>query len=745
VTNSGPSAQIVEGPAPVAPGEPVMLQVLDNGSAVGTFLAADVQSITIDAGPGSNLVTVVTPPNPCFVTDSTGTAALVMGDSADPTARTMTVTGTTVSSLAGLISYAPDPGFGVSSLTIMGGSGSNIIDVQSTSVPTAIHSQGNDTVVVSDNGSAQGIQANLSIDNTGGCTALAVDDSADATPRTVTLTSSTITGLAPAAIAYGPGVCSLTVTGGSGGNIFAVKGTAALSGGTTLNAGAGGDAVNIGSPTNTLDPIQGAVSVNGYVIAGQGSNTTLNVHDDGNPVSENYTVSPTTIQRSIIVAGVYNFNIATITYNEIGHAAVYVGSAQTGVNEGAPDFNTLDVVGTMAGTVTDLYGNNNGGQTAFSAYPYVFTYAGPILGPVHFHGSSIGLDTLYYVDYFNPTAQTYTMSAGQMIDNGFAPVTYDGRLYAVGLETSVVGGSNVNVLSTAGPPAVGIAAQVLVNARDTVTVGSQAPNLGGNLAGLAGSGILSIQSIYPTSPASVILDDSTDTQMGKQVTFSTVSSVWEVNGLAPLVIELTMAAGSNVQVLGGSPAAGQNGGNTYDIESVPVGVSLALKAGTGADTVNVGSAANTLDPIEGPVTVNGQGANTTLNVHDDGTTNSQDYSVYADSIHRFDVTTLAPNMAAIGYSGIGHLALYQGSAQAVINFGAIRNSLVVYSSAKGTTTTFTAGPARTSTRSGRTMPTRELLRITGAFRATSMSTAIISSIASPTTITSIPRASRPIP
>src|SRR5262249_26619035 len=158
------------------------------------------------------------PPSPCFVTDTTGLAALVVDDSADTTARSVTVTGTTVTGLAGAISYVPDPDFGVSSLTFEAGSGGTTIDVQSTAVSTFIHSQGNDTVVVSDNGSVQGIQADVSIDNAGGCTALTVDDSADTTARTATLTASTLTGLAPAAIAYGTGVCSLSVTGGSGGN-----------------------------------------------------------------------------------------------------------------------------------------------------------------------------------------------------------------------------------------------------------------------------------------------------------------------------------------------------------------------------------------------------------------------------------------------------------------------------------------------------------------------------------------------
>jgi hypothetical protein len=467
---------------------------------------------------------------------------------------------------------------------------------------------------------------------------LTVDDSLDMTGRTIGLTASNIvqsviTGLSSSEIEFNPyNLTALTIKGGGGGNTFYLQPSAAGttltveagSGGdtvnlqgaaastattvnvrataagttTTINANAGSDTINVGSdpvnlPLSRLDPIQGAVTVNG-----QGGNTTLNVHDDGNPVSENYTVSPTTIQRSIIVAGVYNFNIATITYNTVGHVAVYVGSARMGVNEGALNYNTLDVVGTLPGTVTDVFGNNNGGQTAFSVAPYIsaptssYNPNNQILGRVQVHGSSIGLDTLTYYDYLDQTAQSYTMTAGQMVDNGFAPVTYDGLFYGVGLVTSVVGKSTVSVRSTA---AIGFGTQVQTNPGDVVIVGTQVPNRGGTLAGLAPSGRLEIQTTdgNPRIAATVILDDSADTQTGKQVTFNTDSYGWGVSGLAPQGIYIFLGTGSSVQVLGGSPAAGQTGGNTYAIQSVPAGVSLTLTGGTGTDTLHGPDTANT--------------------------------------------------------------------------------------------------------------------------------------------------------
>jgi hypothetical protein len=513
----------------------------------------------------------------------------------------------------------------------------------------------------------------------GGTTSLALNDQNRPFVAVYTLTSTSFDdGISGRQLTY-DGIQTLTVnvvTPWS--NTLAIQNTLASTA-VIVNEGTGSDAVNVGDASNTVGGIQGAITVNG-----KGANTTLNVHDDGNPVSENYTVAPTSIQRSIIVAGVYNFNIAPINYYSIGHVAVYVGTAQTGLNQGAV-YNTLDVVGTAAGTVTDLYGNNSGGQTAFAAYPYVFTYAGPILGAIHFHGSSIGLDTLSYVDYFDPTAQTYTMTAGQMVASGFAPVTYDGRFYGVGLETAVVGGSKVNVLSTAPAAAIGIGTVVDANAGDVVTVGSQAPNLGGSLAGLAASGILSIHTLYPSSAASVILDDSADTQTGKQVTFQTdVSSVWEVDGLAPQVIELTLSTGSKVQVVGGSPAAGQTGSNTYNVQTTPAGTTLTLDAGSGGDTVKVGDANNTLGGIQGALDVIGKG-NTTLSFNDLGGTpgtapnQAYNYSLAQNSFSRTGTATVT-------FSGLTTVNLQAANAA-----GSGYNVLGVASTAPGTTYNVYAG------------------------------------------------------
>jgi hypothetical protein len=453
----------------------------------------------------------------------------------------------------------------------------------------------------------------------------------------------------------------------------------------TVNAGSGNDTINAGSGADRLGALQGALMING-----QGGNTTLNVNDQGTPVAQTYEVYHSSIHR--LSANTTTDNIAPIGYSQVGNVFLNMGLAQTGTNSGRVQ-NVVDVFSTAAGTITTV--NGGPGNNGFWVAPYdggALDDGTGILGDVHLNGGTKNpLNYFYYFDYLNPAPQTYTLTAGQMVDTGFRPVTYDGNIGTVGLYTSRQGNNKVNVLST-------IAGWTTVNAEasDTITAGSQAPGLGGTLAGLASGGDLLIQQINNTQKATVILDDSGDTQMGKQVTFNRDSYDWGISGLAPQRIYLDLGTGSNIQVLGGSPAAGQTGGNTYDIQSTPAGTSLTVKAGRGTDTVNVGgAAAQTLDPILGSVTVNGQGANTTLNYDDRNSTptNYYWYEVSPTTLVRMQVTytsggsTNGPLEDSVTYSGIGTLSVNAHNVSAAAG----SSYYAVYGTAQGTTTNLDAG------------------------------------------------------
>src|SRR5262249_12730443 len=108
------------------------------------------------------------------------------------------------------------------------GTGPDITNVETTTNPLTINGQGgNDNVILGNPAggptrSVQGIAATVTITNVGGAgnqTALTVDDSADTTPRTATISSpmpnsTTIHGLAPVDITAS-NLSMLTVDGGT--------------------------------------------------------------------------------------------------------------------------------------------------------------------------------------------------------------------------------------------------------------------------------------------------------------------------------------------------------------------------------------------------------------------------------------------------------------------------------------------------------------------------------------------------
>jgi hypothetical protein len=274
------------------------------------------------------------------VSASDGVAYLTVDDSQDTTGHTATLTD---HSLIGPgpapIQWSPAPpgGSGVSTVNIFASSGGNTFTVDiAAQLANGIFldcGSGNDTVTVAasqgnvtldgENGNdtvsvtAPTVLGSLTVQNSLGQTALTVDDSADTAARTATLTSSTLTGLAPGTISYAGGqVSSLTVDGGGHGNAFNVQGTPTGTA-VTINAGAGNDTVNVGNASNLLDGIQGALTVNG-----QAGTDTLNLLDQGQSTGQSYTLGATAVTRG---------GIAPISYNDIEALVLKAGSGNDSV------------------------------------------------------------------------------------------------------------------------------------------------------------------------------------------------------------------------------------------------------------------------------------------------------------------------------------------------------------------------------------------------------------------------------
>src|SRR5262249_38937681 len=164
-----------------------------------------------------------------------------------------------------------------------------------------------------------------------------------------------------------------------------------------------------------------------------------------------------------------------------------------------------------------------------------------------------------------------------------------------------------------------------------VTVGSKAPLLGGTLATIKAPLLAISGAGHGTA---LVLDDSGDVA-------STNATIAEglVTGLGPQPIRYTDppdTPASSVKIFGSSH------GNTFNVQSTPEDVPVTLYTGMGNDTVTVQGPAGTLDPIEGPLTVHGQGGLDTLHILDQGSTSAQAYTL-----------TSTPSISSLTRSGPG--------------------------------------------------------------------------------------------
>ncbi len=187
--------------------------------------------------------------------------------------------------------------------------GHDTINVQATAIPTTIgylHGVGSDTYNVASDAPANAgllsaITSPLTVNSGAGTNTLNVSDASGLAPDTVVVTSSTITGFAPATINYTQavgGTLGLVLTGPNAvtGSSFTVTSTLGAGNPVTLNGGfSGGTAFNIGSTAaannGQLNSITAAITVNG----GLGFGNTLEVNDHGSIGAFNYDVTPTAV------------------------------------------------------------------------------------------------------------------------------------------------------------------------------------------------------------------------------------------------------------------------------------------------------------------------------------------------------------------------------------------------------------------------------------------------------------------
>ncbi len=453
------------------------------------------------------------------------------------------------------------------------------------------HGNGN-RVNVGDAGTASGIFGDLYVQAAAGPNTVNVDDSADSLAEPVTIDRHTDGGLlyTDVSIASGTidvadgGTASLNVSGGayfeSDSNEYTVNATTpntavtltttdgsrgnevdilGNSGNLTVNTRGTSDVVNVGGATDTLDSIQGPVTVNRAA-----GSVTLNVNDQGENAAEVYEIEPGVIQRGPLVFGQPYSPTQTIDYAGVANVVVNGGTA----------YGLYGVGGSPAGTSLTV----NGG-TAFNEWIIADTADNldDIQGPLTLHSAS-GEDLLEDYDYLNAAPHTYTVTGQTVSRDGIQPIAASGFGDIV-VFTPAVGGSTINVTSTSAQTASTV---VVCESGDTLIVG--APVVGGLHTLQTIAGLLSIESVANSTPT-VILDDSGDTGgagPSRTVTFSQdpVYGDMVINGLAPAQINLPLGAGANVSVKGDA------GNDIFAVDALPQGWDLALGGEGGTNTLD---------------------------------------------------------------------------------------------------------------------------------------------------------------
>jgi hypothetical protein len=495
--------------------------------------------------------------------------------------------------------------------TVSTGAGNDTVTIDGTTGPLWVEGTGGADTVYIGTGDLHNIRSSVTVTNTGGFSAVSVDDHADKdSPRTVLLynngaangISTVIDGFPTGGdiVLRGSELSSLSIRAGKLGNIFRIHDTptSATPGGlmTTIQTGLGKDMVTVDGTTGALDlnteagnddvfvgnasvglnRIQGAVS-----ISGGGGKDTLTFNDQSTTTRENYTLSADQLSRIEATGSVAD--MAPITF--AGFQAITLNVSSGG--------SATSVVGSAAGSTVTVNGNP-GSEDQFA----VDASLNALLGPVIFHGQSADADFGQYFDLGNAAPHTYTLTAGSVGREDQAPVLFDG-LFAMIVYAPMVGGSTVNVNSEA----AGAAYEIVAANGDHVTIGSLAPNLGGTLAN-----ILDQVKVVSTAndAVSLVVDDSgnADTTAPKHITFDK-DSEGNINmiGLAQSGISWLLPSASSVTVRGGAAneifsmnsvvaatpltIVGGTGSNTLDYSAYTTDVSVNLQTGTATDLAGI--------------------------------------------------------------------------------------------------------------------------------------------------------------
>jgi len=577
----------------------VAVEVVPRG---GITIEGHSANTTVNVGWNNSLILIE---GPLTITNPPSFTHVNINDSADTGNHSnVTLTATSLTGLTDPSSGTPPINFGaddLADLTINGGSGTNIYNIvttQNSGVPfgnltTLNTGSGADTVNVQGASGAglritsqafmtnvnlgintlSGIHSPVTIVN-GSLFNVTVNDSADNVSHSnIQLANSSLTGLAPAPINFVNNGNRLTINGGGGTNAytftasqpsFSVGGTTVNTGagtdtvyvqsapGTdplTVNAGSGSNLVQIGSPANSLDTDQNAMTIHG---SGSPLQVVLNDHGNANPATWS-------------IAGGYVGRTGT------GGAGAFLSGVTQLTALGGSGGNTFDLSHGVATAMTVVINGGGGSNTLLgSNAANSWQVTGPNMGILSgsSYGSLIGFNQIGSLtagsggDTFRFSDQA-TLS-GNLTGSG--NTTLDYTLYStsviVNLQTGFatgVGGSVTGMLNAIGgigaPGTPGLYNLLIGNGGNMLWGGIGRRNIlvaGGSASTLIGGDsddlLIGGTTIYDTDPALASWLQIAAYWAGTDDYFTRVGN---------------LTTGSGVPLLDATTVTGNNGGNTF--------------------------------------------------------------------------------------------------------------------------------------------------------------------------------------
>jgi hypothetical protein len=569
------------------------------------------QTVSLDGGAGSN--------NRLTVDDS--------GPAADAMSVGWAVSATEVDRTHGshsaMITYAR-----MNALAMNGGAAPDMIDVRATAVDTTIDAgDGADMITAgATNNNLDNLQAKLTVRGGPGADKLVANDRNNAQASTWTITAgemdrtvATIT----RTISYS-GVEAVEADAGSMPDNIAVASTSAP---TTVRGGGGADAISVGAGTNSLDGIQGIVTVDGEADAAQ-----LQVNDQANTKSANWVVTGSTVSR-VNQAPAGSVPV-TIQYANIGNLSLTTGSAGT--------FDNVGVRGTSAATTVNIVAGLDEidvGNLANSL--------DDLHGPLTIPSAYI----LHVNDQGTSSAQSYTLTGSGVTRSsasGSASIGF-GSAFAETVNGGSGGGvSNFAIQSTSAPQTV----LVTGTGQDNVSIASNAANVAlsvydatggvhdlvtlgnGTVAGLLGDILLASVVRHLT------VDDRNDIMYRSFAIGDTSSTILSPTPLRYSALGMDFYLGS--------------GGNDVDVLGANGGL-LTVHGNTNVDNVTV-KIAN--DLFAHTVRFEGQAADM-LTIDDSARTTGYRYTVTDSAISRVRTTVQYVGVGSVKLLGTGGDDVFQ--------------------------------------------------------------------------------------